>query len=165
MLDELVAEGKAELDSKGTLFQGKWKKAWKREGCQKECRPLRTKERAGKPENMQTKTDMENGMKKGKNGVCATWKRNMRMLLPYEGTFIGHPKGFGFVEVEGEESDIFIPEDNTGTAMHQDKVRVIITREQKEGKTKRRNCDKDPGAGHAGNRGNLRDAAGILDSW
>ena len=51
-----------------------------------------------------------------------------------EGTFIGHPKGFGFVEIEGEDNDVFIPEDCTGTAMHQDKVRVIITKEPQEGK-------------------------------
>ena len=25
-----------------------------------------------------------------------------------EGTFIGHPKGFGFVEIEGEDNDVFI---------------------------------------------------------
>ena len=49
-----------------------------------------------------------------------------------EGTFIGHPKGFGFVEIEGEDNDVFIPEDCTGTAMHQDKVRVIITKEPQE---------------------------------
>ena len=51
-----------------------------------------------------------------------------------EGTFIGHPKGFGFVEIEGEDNDVFISEDCTGTAMHQDKVRVIITKEPQEGK-------------------------------
>ena len=50
-----------------------------------------------------------------------------------EGVFIGHPKGFGFVEVEGEE-DIFIPEEHTGTAVHQDQVRVVIKEEKKEGK-------------------------------
>ena len=38
-----------------------------------------------------------------------------------EGTFIGHYKGFGFVEVEDQEQDIFIPENDTGSAMHQDK--------------------------------------------
>lgn len=43
-----------------------------------------------------------------------------------DGTFIAHPKGFGFVEVEGEEEDIFIPEAYTHQAMHQDKVRVIV---------------------------------------
>lgn len=53
---------------------------------------------------------------------------------PAEGTFIGHPKGFGFVEIEGQDEDIFIPEAYTGTAMHQDKVRIIILDGQKEGK-------------------------------
>ena len=38
------------------------------------------------------------------------------------------------MEVEGEENDVFIPEDCTGTAMHQDKVRVIITKEPQEGR-------------------------------
>ena len=51
-----------------------------------------------------------------------------------EGIFIGHPKGFGFVEIEGQEEDIFIPEENTGTAVNQDKVRIIIEDEQREGK-------------------------------
>ena len=51
-----------------------------------------------------------------------------------EGTFIGHPKGFGFVEIEGQDEDIFIPESDTGTAMHQDKVRIIIRDDKKEGK-------------------------------
>lgn len=51
-----------------------------------------------------------------------------------EGIFIGHPKGFGFVEIEGEEEDIFIPEEDTGTAVHQDRVRIVVREEQKEGK-------------------------------
>lgn len=41
------------------------------------------------------------------------------------GTFIGHPKGFGFVCVEGEE-DYFIGERFVGTAMHNDKVMIKI---------------------------------------
>lgn len=51
-----------------------------------------------------------------------------------EGIFVGHPKGFGFVEIEGEEEDIFVPEEDTGTAVHQDRVRVKIHGEAKEGK-------------------------------
>ena len=51
-----------------------------------------------------------------------------------EGIFIGHPKGFGFVEIEGQEEDIFIPEEDTGTAVNQDKVRIIIKDERREGK-------------------------------
>ena len=54
--------------------------------------------------------------------------------IQVEGTFIGHPKGFGFVEIEGQHEDIFIPESDTGTAMHQDKVRIIIRDDKKEGK-------------------------------
>ena len=52
----------------------------------------------------------------------------------YEGTFIGHNKGFGFVETEELEEDIYIPEENTGTAMHQDRVVVVVTREPEDGK-------------------------------
>lgn len=51
-----------------------------------------------------------------------------------EGIFIGHPKGFGFVEIEGEEEDIFVPEEDTGTAVHNDRVLVRIHGEAKEGK-------------------------------
>jgi ribonuclease R len=50
-----------------------------------------------------------------------------------EGTFLAHPKGFGFVEVEGEEEDIFVPENCVHQAMHQDKVRVLV-KEEKNGK-------------------------------
>ncbi len=51
-----------------------------------------------------------------------------------EGVFIGHHKGFGFVETEGEGEDIFVPEECTGTAMHQDRVRVVVKEDQREGK-------------------------------
>ncbi len=40
------------------------------------------------------------------------------------GTFIGHAKGFGFVEVEGFEEDFYIPEDKTGGAFHMDRVQI-----------------------------------------
>lgn len=43
-----------------------------------------------------------------------------------EGIFIGNNKGFGFVTVEGEEEDIFIPENGVHSAMHKDRVRVLI---------------------------------------
>lgn len=42
------------------------------------------------------------------------------------GTFIAHPRGFGFVEVEGQPEDIFIPESHTGGAFHQDQVEVAL---------------------------------------
>lgn len=42
------------------------------------------------------------------------------------GTYIGHPKGFGFVSVEGETEDYFIPEYAASGAMHNDKVMIKL---------------------------------------
>lgn len=41
------------------------------------------------------------------------------------GLFSGSKSGFGFVSVDGEERDIFIPEDKTGGAIHGDLVDII----------------------------------------
>ena len=65
-------------------------------------------------------------------------KRDLREFekqgLIKEGTFIGNQKGFGFVELEDEEDDIFIPANSVGTAMHQDKVRVLVKKKSGSGK-------------------------------
>ncbi len=42
------------------------------------------------------------------------------------GTFISHAKGFGFVEIEGREEDLYVPEDKTGGAFHLDRVQVAL---------------------------------------
>ncbi len=47
------------------------------------------------------------------------------------GKFIGHEKGFGFVDVEGEDEDIFIPGKYTGTAFDGDIVAVKILAESR----------------------------------
>ncbi len=54
-------------------------------------------------------------------------KSNGRVLT---GTFIGNANGFGFVEVEGREEDLFIPEDKTGGAFHKDTVEVALLPEK-----------------------------------
>ncbi|MFW5676624.1 MAG: ribonuclease R, partial [Acetivibrio ethanolgignens] len=51
------------------------------------------------------------------------------------GLFSGTAKGFGFVTVEGEKEDIFIPEDASKGAMHGDTVQIEIYAE-KTGKRK-----------------------------
>ena len=46
------------------------------------------------------------------------------------GTFSGTQRGFGFVSIEGENQDIFIPGDATKGALHGDKVMITIKEEQ-----------------------------------
>lgn len=65
-------------------------------------------------------------------------KKNIKSLKKHgllaEGVFIGNAKGFGFVETGEDEEDIFIPADAVNTALHQDKVQVLLKKEQKPGK-------------------------------
>ena len=42
------------------------------------------------------------------------------------GTFISHPKGFGFVEIEGRDEDLYIPENFVNGAFHKDTVKVAL---------------------------------------
>ena len=46
------------------------------------------------------------------------------------GTFVGNSRGFGFVEVEGCEEDVFISESATMGALHGDTVKVVISPER-----------------------------------
>ncbi|SCI41826.1 Ribonuclease R [uncultured Clostridium sp.] len=46
------------------------------------------------------------------------------------GTFISHPKGFGFVEIEGRSEDLYIPEGGVNGAFHQDQVQVELLKGQ-----------------------------------
>ena len=43
-----------------------------------------------------------------------------------EGIFTAHPKGFGFVRIEGMTEDVFIGPEKTAGAMHRDRVRVQV---------------------------------------
>lgn len=120
VLDELCEEGKVSVDRKGRYekVKGKWKK-------KKDDRYYDDRREEYGSEYGRKKKDKN---KKDKN------KKEQPEGIQVEGTFIGHPKGFGFVEIEGQDEDIFIPESDTGTAMHQDKVRIIIRNDKKEGK-------------------------------
>ena len=46
--------------------------------------------------------------------------------IKYVGTFISNARGFGFVDIEDQDEDIFISESNTMNAMSKDKVEVTI---------------------------------------
>ncbi len=54
------------------------------------------------------------------------------------GTFISHPKGFGFVEIEGRDEDLYIPENFVNGAFHKDTVRVSLLSGYSAGQNGRR---------------------------
>lgn len=65
----------------------------------------------------------------GKIGVSKKGKYGKPETFSINGIFFWHPKGFGFVTVDGMEQDIFIPEDRTGAAMHGDRVQIVVESE------------------------------------
>ena len=143
VLDELCYEGKVSVDNKGRYeeVKGKWKK--KKDDRyyddQKEEYADHGKKKKDKlkDKNKDKTKEKSRGRKRDKDFRDAdNYKEDYLEGTQAEGIFIGHPKGFGFVEIEGQDEDIFIPESDTGTAMHQDKVRIIIRDGQKEGKRK-----------------------------
>ena len=119
VLDELCAQGKAEVDNKGRYSKVSGKR-----------RDRRKKKDALKAEK-QERGRMGRERKEHENEERHFSEKDGTIM---EGTFIGHYKGFGFVEVEDQEQDIFIPENDTGSAMHQDKVQILVRNGHKEGK-------------------------------
>ena len=91
ILDLLLAEGKITISKRG-----------KYEAVRN---PEKKQERSHEKREKELKEKGYKGYKKGHS---------------YTGTFISHPRGFGFVEIPGEEEkqDIFIPEDQVGRALH-----------------------------------------------
>ncbi|MBQ0001114.1 MAG: RNB domain-containing ribonuclease, partial [Clostridiales bacterium] len=108
VLEELLAEGKISVDAKGRYrkFQGKWSENKKRDHAETRGRKDRDHKKPVSDKNAEV----------------------------YEGIFIGHPKGFGFVEIEGQDTDIFISPDEVGTALHRDRVKVAVKKTRTDGK-------------------------------
>ena len=143
VLDELCYEGKVSVDNKGRYekVKGKWKK--KKDDRYYDDRKEeyadhgKKKKDKLKDKNKDKTKEKSRGRNRDRDFRDAdNYKEDYLEGAQAEGIFIGHPKGFGFVEIEGQDEDIFIPESDTGTAMHQDKVRIIIRDGQKEGKRK-----------------------------
>lgn len=62
----------------------------------------------------------------GKAGISKKGKYGRPETGSLVGSFSGNAKGFGFVTVEGQEQDIFIPGDKTGGALHGDRVQIVL---------------------------------------
>lgn len=120
VLQELLMEGRITMDPKGKFSKIPEKLPRGREG-QEKGRTTR-----GRDQNPpQAKAHSSREPVRSRNGMEGPWA---------EGVFVGHPRGFGFVELEGEEEDIYIPEEETGSAMHQDRVRIVIHERRKDGR-------------------------------
>lgn len=126
--------------------------------CCKEYQPMRAKELAvllqipaGKREELHKILDMllEEGKitinKRGRYEIVRSssvkketgkqsTKTERKKGQYYTGTFISHPRGFGFLEIPEAEEDIFIPEESIGTALHGDTVQIVVKKDSKDGK-------------------------------
>jgi len=66
-------------------------------------------------------------IKEGKLSVSKRGKYAKAETFALTGTFLAHPKGFGFVAVEDQESDVYIPPDFIHGAFHGDRVQVVVS--------------------------------------
>lgn len=100
--------------------------------------PMKEKELAlfmqVKPEQRQElKEVLDELVKEGKLQVTKRGKylRGDGNAEKFTGTFIHNSRGFGFVEIEGREQDLFIPEEEINGAFHKDMVQVELLKEKR----------------------------------
>ncbi|SCH75631.1 Ribonuclease R [uncultured Ruminococcus sp.] len=105
--------------------------------------PMKLKELAillqvPKEQRSELKTVMDALEAEGKVHVSQKGKYLKGAGRTLRGVYQAHPRGFGFVTIEGETDDIFIPEKETNGALHGDTVEILLTAspegKRKEGK-------------------------------
>ena len=69
---------------------------------------------------------MEQLIKEGKVELTKRGKYKKAEQTMLVGKLTGHARGFGFVDIEGREEDVFISEANIGTAIHGDTVQISL---------------------------------------
>ena len=104
----------------------------------------------------------DDALRQGKRDKCLT---NIRTVHLWKAPSSVIPRALASWKSKDEENDVFIPEEYTGTAMHQDKVRVIITKEPQEGKRREGIVVKVLERGMDADRGNLSRTAVTLVLW
>ena len=65
-------------------------------------------------------------IQEGKIQITKKGRYQKAQAVKYVGTFVSNARGFGFVEIEDQDEDIFIPEQFTMNAMSKDRVEVTI---------------------------------------
>lgn len=104
----------------------------------KEYHPMKFKDLVGilqvpRNEKQDLREVLESLLADGKLALDEKGKYQAAEANTKTGIFAGTQRGFGFVIVEGEQDDIFVPESATKGAMHNDKV-VVSVKEEKTGK-------------------------------
>lgn len=93
--------------------------------------PMKEKELAvllqvSREERPELRRILEELLTEGRLAVSARGKYQKADGNVLTGIFVSHPKGYGFVEVEGRQGDLFVPQDMTGDAFHHDTVQVAL---------------------------------------
>lgn len=101
--------------------------------------PMKLKELAmllGLPKHQREdlKEVLDHLVSQGKVGISKKGKYGKPETFSINGIYSGHPKGFGFVAVEGMEQDVFIPEDNKGQALNGDRVQIVVEAQGRGGR-------------------------------
>jgi ribonuclease R len=65
-------------------------------------------------------------LEEGLVSISTKGKFTLPKILHYVGIYLANARGFGFVQIEGREEDIFIPEGCAMDALHGDKVRIVV---------------------------------------
>ncbi len=105
----------------------------------KSYRPMRFKELAvllmvPKAEREELKQTLDALIHEGKITVDTMSRYRAADADKKTGLFHGTSRGFGFVSVEGEKEDYFIPEEETKGALNGDTVRILVQEEKSLGK-------------------------------
>ena len=104
-------------------------------------KPMKFKELASllqvsKEDRNNLKIVLDELLKEGKLGISSKGKYGKPQSFALYGTFEGNARGFGFVRFEDSDEDVFIPASETNTALHKDKVQVIVLPNEQTGKRK-----------------------------
>ena len=103
--------------------------------CDKTYVPMKEKELAmilqvAKEERPELRRLLEELMLEGRIEVSRHGKYRKAQSKALIGIFQAHPKGYGFVEIEGREENIYIPETEVHGALHKDTVQITLLPEQ-----------------------------------
>ncbi len=101
--------------------------------------PMKEKELAmllqvSREERPELRRILEELLTEGRLAVSARGKYQKADGNVLTGIFVSHPKGYGFVEVEGRQEDLFVPQDMTGGAFHHDTVQVALIGGEQDGR-------------------------------